>query len=388
MRLRMALCIGAVCLTVGCGGGSDPEPSASLGTEAKSATSSSVARCAESKSKGCYWYVSTLAGTSERAFADGNGEEARFASPTGVAVARNGDAYVSDRYNGRIRRIESDGTASTVAGSGELSSRVIVGSALEVTIDRPDAIAVGPKGEVYFSARYPALVRKLDKKGRVTAVAGGGACCSLDGVGSSASFGYIPSIAADRFGNIYVADVSTNKIRRIDPEGVVSTLAGTGAEGADDGPTGNATFRSPYAVAVDDEGVVYVADQGNSVIRKIDNGVVSTIAGSARPVASGPAIDGDRGFAQFSVLLGIAVDFDGSVLVTDGRQVRTVSLDGSVATIAGTGEPGYLDGPGTSATFEDLHALAVDKRGRVILGSISGNSVRQVERIRVRNSSE
>jgi sugar lactone lactonase YvrE len=211
----------------------------------------------------------------------------------------------------------------------------------------------------------------------VSTFAGSGTLGYLDGTGTAAQFYGPTGVALDSTGNVYVADISNQRIRKISPSGVVTTLAGSVTNGFADGTGAAAKFNFPESIAVDSTGNVYVADRGNHRIRKITpSGVVTTLAGSTQGFA-----DGTGAAAQFSILYGIAVDSTGNVYVGDygNNRIRKISPSGVVTTIAGTGVAGYLDGTGAAAQFNSPAGVAVDSAGNVYVADGSNHRIRKIE---------
>ena len=215
--------------------------------------------------------------------------------------------------------------------------------------------------------------------GVVTTFAGSGVAGPADGIGTAASFNSPESLASDQAGNLYVADMNGNSIRKITPSGVVSTLAGTGAAGSADGAASAATFLEPTAVAVDASGNVYVGDAGNNKVRMVSaDGVVSTLAGNG---AAGFA-DGAAASAMFwfnGVGVGVAVDGAGNVYVGDyyNNRIRKIS-GGVVSTLAGSATPGSADGTGASASFNGPSGIVVDSSGNIYVADYANHAVRKV----------
>ena len=298
--------------------------------------------------------VTTLAGMAgevDYGSADGTGATARFNAPRGVATDTSGNVYVADRVNHTIRKITSAGVVTTLAGSpGVAGSTDGIGAAARFR--RPYGVATDAIGNVYVAEWDNFVVRKITPEGVVTTMAGtqGTGGGSADGIGAAARFYILSGIATDANGNVYVADNGNHNIRKITSAGVVTTLAGTaGTRGSSDGTAAAARFDSPLGVATDASGNVYVADQNNHIIRKITPaGVVTTLAGS--PGVYGSA-DGTGAAARFDFPRGVATDASGNVYVADtsNHTIRKITPDGVVTTLAGSAgsagfQPGILPG--------------------------------------------
>jgi sugar lactone lactonase YvrE len=292
--------------------------------------------------------VATLAGSGKTGplgggYADGPALEAQFHDPMGLAFDADGNLYVSDWVNHRIRMIGPDGRVTTVAGGGP----------------------PGPYGDLF------------------------------DGPAATARFFGPEGLDVDDHGNIFVADTLNNRIRRISPEGLVTTVAGSGPgtlygfDGAlVDGPADIARFNDPSDVAVDAAGTLYVTDRLNHVIRKITpDGQVSTFAGSGQPGSA----DGVGQAASFELPNRITIDRDGNLYVTEGRfldfgeqtygfRVRMITPQAKVTTLAGTGQPGYRDGPALTAEFDVPIGIAVDGKGNVYVVDSGAHRIRRISR--------
>jgi subtilisin family serine protease/sugar lactone lactonase YvrE len=318
--------------------------------------------------------VTTLAGSGNAGSTDGTGPAASFSGPLGVAVDDSGNVYVTDAENNKIRKVNSAGAVTTLAGSGSDGSMDGTGTA--ASFDWPRGIAVDTSGSVYV-ADGNSTIRKISSTGVVTTLAGSGTAGSIDGPGTAASFFNPTGVAIDASGNIYVGDSNNNKIRMVSPTGLVTTLAGCGF-GSADGLGSEASFCSPYGVAVDASGNVYVADGQNSEIRKVDSaGVVTTLAGS---YIRGSA-DGTGSAASFNSLYGVAVDRSGYVYVADtsNNDIRKVSPAGVVTTLAGIGYNGSADGLCAGPSFHSPTGVAVDALNSVYVADASNNKIRKVE---------
>jgi len=260
--------------------------------------------------------VSTLAG-STNGFADGTGSDAQFSQPFSVAADANGNIYVADAGNNKIRKVTPAGVVTTLAGS-------------------TNGFA--------------------------------------DGTGDAAQFNYPYGVTTDADGNFYVADKDNHKIRKVTPAGVVTTLAGS-TSGSTDGTGTEAQFNGPYSVATDANNNVYVADASNSTIRKVTSaGVVTTLAGS-----TGGFADGTGSAAQFQYAYGVATDANGNIYVADtyNHKVRKITSAGVVTTLAGS-TGGYADGSDTAAQFNYLTGVATDAAGNIYVADKDNHKIRKI----------
>jgi prepilin-type N-terminal cleavage/methylation domain-containing protein len=320
----------------------------------------------------CGVVVSTLAGSGTASFADGTGTAAQFNGPAGVAVDASGTVYVVDTYNYRIRKITPAGVVSTLAGS---TRGFADGTGAAAQFNNPAGVAVDASGTVYVADFFNNCIRKISPAGVVSTLAGSGTDGFADGTGAAAQFYYPRGVAVDSSGSVYVADGYNNRIRKISPAGVVSTLAGSTA-GFADGTGAAARFAGPGGVAVDASGTVYVADTSGNRIRKISPaGVVSTLAGSGM----GGFADGTGAAAQFYYPSSVAVDNSGTVYVTDSdNRIRKISPAGVVSTLAGSAIPGFADGTGAAARFASPGGVAVDASGTVYVADNANNRIRKI----------
>lgn len=317
--------------------------------------------------------VSTLAGSGVAGSANGSGTAAQFDFPRDIAVDAAGNIYVADRENRRIRKITPDGTVSTLAGSGAFGSTNGIGTNAEFSV--PEGVAVDGSGNVYVGDYSNDVIRKITPDGEVSTLAGSGIFGFADGNATTAQFKGPGKLAVDAMGNIYVSDTQNHSIRKITPAGDVSTLAGSGTAGFTDGNGANARFSNPGGIAVDASGNVYVGD--NRRIRKITPmGEVSTLAGSG---LLGSA-DGSGTAAQFSAPVGLCVDPSGNIFVADAlnHRIRKVIADGEVSTLAGS-TSGFSDGSGMNAKFFLPGGVAVDASGNVYVADAENNRIRKIQ---------
>jgi secreted PhoX family phosphatase len=282
--------------------------------------------------------VTTLAGTAGMVgSADGPGAAARFSQPAGVAVDSVGNVYVADQSNHTIRKVTAAGVVTTLAGTAGVVGSVD-GPGAAARFYYPTSVAVDSSDNVYVADQSNSTIRKVSVTGTVMTLAGSaGRYGSADGTGAAASFNLPGGVAVDGAGNVYVADSINNTVRKVTAAGVVTTLAGAaGTAGSADGKGAAARFNQPAGVAVDRAGNIYVADQGNATVRKATaDGVVTTLAGAAGVPGS---VDGTGAGALFNSPSGVAVDSAGNVYVADSGNstLRKVTLTGTTTTIAGT----------------------------------------------------
>lgn len=282
--------------------------------------------------------VTTVAGNGLEGTDDGPAAQSRFGDPFGVAIDANGNVYVADGGDSnRIRKISPDGVVSTVAGGREGFAD---GAGSAAAFHTPSALAVDRSGHLYVADTGNHAVRKISPDGSVTTLAGSGKPGFADGKGAQAQFNGPVGIVVDKAGNVYVADTYNDRIRRIAPDGSVSTVAGNGQPGTADGPALSAAFDTPSAIVVARDGTLYVADTGNDAIRRIGkDGQVATIAAPAeldrQPLLRRP--------------VGLALTHDGYLYIaaSSGGRILQLAPDGAYLALRdadGQPEPGGSDG--------------------------------------------
>ncbi len=327
------------------------------------------------------YYFGTLAGVAGApGSTDGPGNAARFYNPNGVAVDSAGNVYVADAYNRTIRKITPAQAVSTLAGlAGSIGSTDGTGSAARFAY--PAAVAVDSAGNVYVADVSNQTIRKITPAGVVSTLAGlAGSQGSADGLGSSARFNQPFGVAVDNAGNVYVADRDNHTIRKITPAGMVTTLVGlAGSFGSADGTGSAARLYYPIGVAVDAAANVYVGDTYNSTIRKVTPaGAVSTLAGLA---GSSGSTDGPGNAARFRNPYGVTVDSAANVYVADAlnQTIRKITSLGVVSTLAGlAGSSGSANGTGSDARFSLPLSVAVDSGGNVSVADQSNHIIRKI----------
>jgi hypothetical protein len=330
-------------------------------------------------------FVTTIAGLAGTCSTiDGTNNAARFCSPTGVATDSTGNLYVVDY--GTIRKMVSFGAnwvVTTLAGqAGTIGSADGTNSSAQFSAG--GSLAVDQAGNIYVMDAGNFTIRKVTPGGVVTTLAGqAGMSGATDGVGNAARFGNCYGVAVDSVGNVYVADRDAQTIRKVTPDGLVTTVAGEPNDPtlSADGTGRAARFNSPYAIAVDNTGNAYIADTENHTIRKMTtNAVVTTLAGLAG--ASGTN-DGFGSDARFNEPYGLAVDNIGNVFVADtsNNTIRQLTPDGNVTTLAGDSLPSlppYLDGLGARAHFHWPRGMAVDNAGHIYVADYANDAIREI----------
>ncbi len=319
--------------------------------------------------------VSTLAGDGSGAFRNGAGSQAQFYNPGGIVVGPSGIVYVGDANTHRVRAITSAGFVSTFAGSGFANSGD--GTGTSASFNGPRGMAFDSAGNLFVADLSNHRIRRITTAGVVTTFAGSSAGFA-DGTGTAAQFNQPTDIAIDGSNNLYITDSFNNRIRKITPSGTVSTIAGNSSIfGAIDGEGTAARFNAPRGIAIDSNGNLYIGDSSHNRIRKVTpSGTVTTLAGDG----TAGYVDGVGTGAQFNAPCGVAVDSAGNVYVADysNNRVRKVTSSGTVTTIAGNGTAGYADGAAASAQFRNPIAIDVDSSGSIYLTDFNGHRIRKI----------
>jgi sugar lactone lactonase YvrE len=268
--------------------------------------------------------VSTLAGNGDAGYVDGPGGSAEFDAPDGIALNAMGDLFIGDFDDSCIREVDPSGDVTTYSGNG--MAGFANGPVASAEFNRPEGVAIDRLGNLYVADDHNFRIREIGTDGVVTTLAGNGTKGYVDGPAASAEFGNSNGLAVDSNFNVYVTDSTNNRIRMIDTAtGLVSTLAGNGQSGSVDGPggpNGSAELDYPLGVAVDSNFNVYVADAVNNRIRRIDpNGNVTTLAGNG-VAGFQDGSGGEAGTAELDYPTGVALDGLGNLYVTDSKNNR------------------------------------------------------------------
>jgi sugar lactone lactonase YvrE len=319
--------------------------------------------------------ITAVAGNGVSGFSGDGGPatSAALAYPMGVAVDAAGDLYIADASNNRVRQVSPSGTISTVAGNGAYKFAGDGGPATSASLYFPSAVAVDTAGSLLIADHANNRIRKVSPPGTITTVAGNGAVgfSGDGGPATSASLSYPAGMAVDASGNLYIADAGNNRIRRVSPDGIISTVAGNGVAGfsGDGGPATGASLNSPMGVAVDSAGSLYLADYMNNRVRKVSpSGIISTVAGDGKQAPSGCSATS----TSLCYPMGVAVDTAGNLYIADtgnGRMLK-VSASGTISTVL------YDDG--SSGTPASLQSVAVDPAGDLYIADTGNDRVRQL----------
>ena len=303
----------------------------------------------------------------------------RLITPVSVAVDASGNMYISDQGNYRVRKVSSSGFITTVAGNG-VSGTTTSGAAVYAEIN-PWGVGIDAAGNVYIAAGNSVL--KLNTAGVLTLVAGTGtAGYSGDGGPATAAQLNNPAgLCVDAAGDIFIADDGNARVREVNTSGIITTIAGGGTGGIGDGGPATAANVNPYGVAVDAAGNVYIADQNNERIRKVNtSGIITTVAGNGTPGFSGDG--GAATTAELYYPYDVKVDAAGNLYIPDkhNQRIRKVNTSGIINTIAGTGTAGYSGdgGPATAAELNNPSGLAIDVSGNVYVADQTNNRIRKI----------
>ncbi len=316
----------------------------------------------------------------------GSATAAGLNRPINVFVDQTGNVFIADRDNNVIRKVNTSGVITTIAGTGFAGFLGDGGQATAAQLNGPTGIVVDNIGNLYIVDINNYRIRKVDPVGIISTVAGNGVCCwSSDGGLADTTRIMAVDIALDASGNVFFADSYTNRVRKIAmPSGIISTVAGSGimAFGGDGGPATSATMHSPTGITLDDTGNLYIVDYNNNRVRKVNtSGVINTIAGSGLY----PGSTGDGGLADTATLnhpWDIAIDSLGNIYVSQNgdHRIRKINPFGFISTICGDGTSGFTGdgGPSTAARVYFPKGIVCDKAGNVYFADEDNFRVRKI----------
>ena len=332
--------------------------------------------------------LTVLAGNGIAGFSGENGPatSASLNFPSDAVMDSAGNLYIYDSLNFRIRRVTPAGVIATYAGNGSPGYKGDGGPAIQAEIQPYGKMTIDSSGTLYITDGIDSVIRRITSDGTISTYAGNGQLASGpnngdNGPAAQASLGLVDgAIAVDSGGNLYLSEDYTNQIRKISPSGVITTLAGTGAVGYQDGPAASAEFYLPIGISLDTAGDVFVADSNNGVVRKISAGVVSTVAGS--PVYGFSGDGGPALMATFRFPNGVTVGGNGDLYIEDtgNFRIRAVYPDGNMNTVAGDGqfEPTPDGTPAANASLSGPNFLSFDPSGRLLIADTGDYTVKRI----------
>ncbi|MEM7532896.1 MAG: NHL repeat-containing protein [Chloroflexota bacterium] len=313
--------------------------------------------------------------------------------PWSVMVDDTGNWLITQSYQNAVRNVDTNGMITTIAGTGTKGGGGDNGAATNAQLAGPRTVAMDDNGNRFISDTDNNRIRKIDTNGIITTVAGNGAhgYGGDNGPATIAQLRFPGDVIVDAGGNLIIADMHNHRIRKVDTNGIITTIAGTGIAGysGDNGLATDAQLTYPHTIILDNDGNLIIADTNNNRIRKVDtNGVITTIAGNGTDGYSGdngPAIDAQLGFPHHIVL-----DGNGNLFIADtnNNRVRKVDTDGIISTIVGTGDAGYSgdNGPAIDAQLNYPTGLSIDSSGNLLIADSNNNRVRLVKGIAVPSS--
>jgi len=337
-------------------------------------------------SGGSIWTIAGMGGSPSLGGDGGPAIDASFAQPWGIAVDRSGNVFVADTGNNVLRRIDTDGIITTVAGNGRSGSLGDGLPAVDAELAGPTGVAVDGAGNIYIADTGSDRVRRVTPDGTILPFAGTGVPGPLGDGGPAvrATLHQPTGLAVDQAGDVFIADAFNNRVRRVAPDGTITTIAGTGVAGfsGDGGSATAATLDLPSSVSVAANGDILIADLGGGRVRRVNSaGIIETVAGGG----TGDLGDGGPAtLATLTLVWGVAVDGAGGILITSGSRVRRVDSTGTITTIAGTGVPGFAGdgGPAASAQLNNPVGVATAPDGTVLLADRGNNRVRWLTGLR------
>jgi len=331
--------------------------------------------------------VYSVAGNGTTGYGDGGpAVAAELQFPAGVILGASGNIYIADANNNRIHEVNTAGIMSAIAGNGIAGYTGDGGPATAAELQYPAGIARDASGDIYIADENNSAIRKVNTAGIISTIAGNGTPgYSGDGTAATtAQLSYPQGVVADAAGNLYIADASNYRIRKVNTAGIISTVAGNGIPGyAGDGEDAIAAeLAFPTGVALDGSGNLYIADAYNNVIREVNlaSGVISTVAGNGKAGYSGDG--GMAAAAELYLPVGIVLDGSGNLFISDfyNNVVREVNVSGIISTVAGNGINGY-NGDGEAATAAKLNGpacVASDASGNLFIADQNNNRIREV----------
>jgi uncharacterized protein (TIGR03437 family) len=329
--------------------------------------------------------ITTVAGNGTAGSTGDNGPaaSAELNGPEGVAMDGAGNLFIADYYNNRVRKVTPSGTITTVAGTGADGSGGDNGPSISAQLSHPTGVAVDTAGNLFIADYMNNRIRKVTPAGTISTVAGNGIeGYNGDNIPATSAELWLPNgVAVDGAGNLFIAELTGYRIRKVTLAGTISTVAGNGSPGYNDGPATSAGLNFPTGVAVDGAGNIFIADRGNNFIRKVTPaGMMSRVAGNGTQGFSGDG--GPATSAALNAPTGVAVDAAGNLFIADrgNNLIRKVTPDGTISTVAGnrTSSSGGDGGPATSAGISSPPGVIVDNSGNLFIADFGNNKIRKL----------
>jgi len=342
--------------------------------------------------------ITTVAGSTLRGFLGDGGPAtaARLALPDGLAADTGGNLYVFDCANARVRLLKSDGTITTIAGNGQFSFSGDGGPATAAALhpqcgaNDPAGLAVDRAGNVYIADTGNNRVRMVNRAGVITTVAGTGVggFAGDGGPATGARLSYPTGLAVDGTGTLYIGESGNHRVRKVTPDGTITTIAGDGSNGCNNctqgegGPATAAALYDPVGLAVDGQGNLLIADWILDRVLKVSpDGIIRTLAGANHAPTLARGFSGDGGAANAAELDGpaaVVADAKGNVYIADSfnDRVRVVAADGTISTYAGDGSRAFREGAAaTAGSVGSPEGLAIDGHGKLYISATADNRV-------------
>ena len=336
-------------------------------------------------------------GTGGDAWLDGPAIDAYLPAPFDTVCDGAGNTFVSDRAANRVYKIDADGIISAVAGDGTQGYSGDGEAALSAQLNWPCGLAIGSDGSLYIADSENHCVRKVDPEGMITTIAGTGVegDSGDGGLAINAELTTPNGVLVDSHGNIFIADEFAHRVRKIDPNGIIQTYAGTGIAGSSDSGVDarQAKLRQPCGLAMDRAGNLYLSEFKNHCVRKVDTaGIISDFAGQRGEAGftgdGGPALE-----ARLQQPLGLVFDDEENLYITSrwNHRVRRVDQNGIISTVAGSGAPGFGgfsgDGlPAPQARFDNITSIKMTPAGNFLVVDSENQCIREIKMHQPKNN--
>ena len=331
--------------------------------------------------------IATVAGCGTEGYSgdDGPATSAQLNWPRDTSVGADGSLYIADTNNNRIRKVAPDEIISTVVGTGRSGYSGDGGLATNAQLNRPRDVEVGADGSLYIADTDNHCIRKVTPDGVISTLAGIGASgySGDGGPATSAQLAWPQDVTVGTDGSLYFTDTGNHRIRKVSLDGTISTAVGTGVWGysGDGGPASRAQLARPRGVSVGADGCLYIGDTENHRVRRVTpDGTITSVAGSGTEGYSGDG--GLAASAQLAWPRGVALDVEGNLYIADcgNSVIRKVAPDGTITTVAGTGIEGYSGdgGSATRAELADPHGIVIAEDGSLYISEPRNHCIRKV----------